>query len=189
VKGIQRAIYLRDRDRILARHRAHAEKHPEKFRERKRAYYQKNRTRLIAAVGERYHTREQVRAAHRESARRYTERNLDKVRASKRRFLEAHPEIWKNAKARRRGAPGRITAREWKAILLFYGNACASCKTPASISPLTIDHFIPIILGGPNTWDNAWPMCLTCNLKKGKSLPKIPAPPHVAVLTRTGTMN
>ena len=31
---------------------------------------------------------------------------------------------------------------------------------------LTVDHIVPVSLGGKNTIDNLQPLCLTCNSKK-----------------------
>lgn len=33
---------------------------------------------------------------------------------------------------------------------------------------LTLDHFIPRVLGGPNTYDNLFTACKSCNCRKGK---------------------
>lgn len=72
----------------------------------------------------------------------------------------------RNAKARRRNALGRFTLEEWEQKLQQFGNRCANlfCR---KLTKLTVDHIIPIILGGPNTIDNIQPLCKSCNSKKG----------------------
>lgn len=92
-----------------------------------------------------------------------------------------------NKRGRRAGTPGRVTVRQWKQILLFYGNACGRCRVSGLQELLTLDHFIPTAKGGENTWRNVWPLCWPCNQRKGAMLPAEPRPPHVAILSRTGT--
>jgi 5-methylcytosine-specific restriction endonuclease McrA len=136
-----------------------------------------------------FHAEAARRRAQAANKRRYAERHPARVATSKAQWRTRHPDQAKatqiNAKARRRGSPGDITASEWKAILLFYGNRCAKCRASAAKRPLTADHFIPVRAGGTNTWRNVWPLCLSCNVSKRDRIPSDPAPPHVAVLRRT----
>ena len=60
---------------------------------------------------------------------------------------------------------GSYTFKEWRELCDKYGNACLCCGKK---SLLTVDHVKPIILGGSNFIDNLQPLCITCNLKKGK---------------------
>ena len=86
-----------------------------------------------------------------------------------------------NARRRSRARAGDLTAKQWKEICLFYGNACAQCRTSAAVAPLTVDHFIPIARGGTHGWSNVWPLCLPCNQRKHTTVPT-GQPPHVAAL-------
>ncbi|OKX82934.1 HNH endonuclease [Corynebacterium glutamicum] len=45
-------------------------------------------------------------------------------------------------------------------------NRCTYCGTEES---LTLDHFVPRIIGGLDTGDNLVPACRSCNSSKGKS--------------------
>ena len=94
-----------------------------------------------------------------------------------------------NVKAQRRMAEGRVTTREWKAILLFYGNSCGMCKVSGNELPMTMDHFIPLARGGTNRWDNVWPLCMPCNVKKHAQIPSESHPPHVEIFQKTGTLS
>ena len=58
---------------------------------------------------------------------------------------------------------GTFTWREWKAVLMQYGNKCLRCGTSENI---VIDHVIAISKGGPNTADNLQPLCRSCNSTK-----------------------
>jgi 5-methylcytosine-specific restriction endonuclease McrA len=134
---------------------------------------------------------EERQAARQATKRLYVLRHPERVRAAKRACMERDPARLKawltNAKARRKRAQGDVTGREWKAIVFFYGHRCGQCATHADIKPLTVDHFIPLIHGGTNTWRNVWPLSLDCNLRKGTSMPSATAPPHVEPMLRTGT--
>jgi 5-methylcytosine-specific restriction endonuclease McrA len=138
-----------------------------------------------------YATPEARAAAQAANKRRYAERHPLRVVQAKRSYAERYPERVKMVaarnKARRREAGGEVTGQDWKAICLFYGNACAECHTSAADRPLTVDHFIPIVKGGRHDWTNVWPLCLRCNLKKHDKMPSLRQPPHVAVLEKTGT--
>ncbi|KKL99040.1 hypothetical protein LCGC14_1818390 [marine sediment metagenome] len=64
--------------------------------------------------------------------------------------------------ARKRGAKGRVTAKEWRTICESYGGRCAYCGSPGS----TQDHVVPISRGGTHTADNVVPACSSCNSRK-----------------------
>jgi len=58
-----------------------------------------------------------------------------------------------------------FTAEEWLALVEFYGGKCLRCGSRESI---TVDHVIPLSLGGSNCIDNLQPLCEGCNLDKGQ---------------------
>ncbi len=67
-------------------------------------------------------------------------------------------------KARMLGCDGAFTTEEWKRLCDHYGNVCLCCGEQ---KPLTVDHVVPISLGGANSIDNIQPLCGTCNRAKG----------------------
>ena len=71
----------------------------------------------------------------------------------------------RNRRARKKLAIGKITAKEWQELCNKYGNKCLCCGR--SDVRLTQDHVVPLVLGGTNTIENAQPLCLSCNSKKG----------------------
>lgn len=78
--------------------------------------------------------------------------------------LETKP-VDKFPRARERGASGTITAEEWKDLLDRYDYKCLCCgKTGIK---LTLDHIMPLAMGGNHTIDNAQCLCSSCNSKKG----------------------
>lgn len=93
----------------------------------------------------------------------------DYIRAWRRR----HPLMVRLQKNRRRaverGAPGYLSAREWRSVKRKYGNRCAICRGKRK---LTIDHIRPLSRGGTNYPDNIQPLCGPCNSRKhAKILP------------------
>jgi 5-methylcytosine-specific restriction endonuclease McrA len=56
-----------------------------------------------------------------------------------------------------------FTPEEWLALVEFYGHRCLRC---GSTEPLTVDHVIPLSLGGSNAIDNIQPLCEGCNFLK-----------------------
>jgi len=59
---------------------------------------------------------------------------------------------------------GDLTVDEWEAIQEFYGHKCLCCGRDDV--KLTIDHVLPISLGGSHTADNIQPLCGPCNSSK-----------------------
>ncbi len=58
-----------------------------------------------------------------------------------------------------------MTPDEWNAVLEFYGHRCLCCGRDDV--KLTIDHVLPIFLGGAHTVENVQPLCGPCNSSKG----------------------
>ncbi len=50
---------------------------------------------------------------------------------------------------------------------------CQYCGKKIKSSKITIDHIIPVSLGGKNRWSNTVSSCFECNNKKGGRLPSV----------------
>lgn len=74
---------------------------------------------------------------------------------------------------------GQITKRQWLEILNFYDHKCALCQ---SRSDLVKDHYVPIACEGTGNWENIWPLCSSCNWKKGGKSPEMRPLLHVDAL-------
>lgn len=73
----------------------------------------------------------------------------------------------RSREARIRNAPGSgITAKQWQAVLDFYGHRCLKCGK----SEVTLDHVIPLSLGGHHDPLNAQPLCHLCNSVKSATI-------------------
>lgn len=102
--------------------------------------------------------------------RRWYSENVEKARKGSSDWRKANPEKSKeyyHARVSRvRGNGGRITAEEWVLLKKFYNFTCLCCKKQEPEIKLTLDHVIPIKLGGLNVIENAQPLCGSCNCKK-----------------------
>ena len=51
------------------------------------------------------------------------------------------------------------------------GGICAYCADPLTLKTMTIDHFVPRVLGGTDDLSNLMSACITCNCRKGARHP------------------
>jgi 5-methylcytosine-specific restriction endonuclease McrA len=61
------------------------------------------------------------------------------------------------------GGP-HFTVAEWRELLEACGGRCLRC---GQVADLTVDHVIPLSIGGSNTVENVQPLCSECNGIKG----------------------
>jgi 5-methylcytosine-specific restriction endonuclease McrA len=94
-------------------------------------------------------------------------KNKDKRKIVKKRWADKNKVfisvINKNLNARKLGAVGSFTLKEYKKRLDLYNNHCGYCFIGETY---TVDHIIPISKGGTNYIDNIMPACLRCNGQK-----------------------
>ncbi len=56
-------------------------------------------------------------------------------------------------------------------VFLRDHHTCQYCGKKPQQSQLTMDHVIPVVKGGPKTWENIVTACHSCNVKKGGRTP------------------
>ena len=98
-------------------------------------------------------------------AKEWLKNNPEKRREIHRRYYKRNI-IKKRAEGRARST-GHISLLQWKTLCKKSHNLCQHCKTKSCFKTLSIDHIIPISLGGGNEIGNLQPLCLKCNQKKG----------------------
>jgi 5-methylcytosine-specific restriction endonuclease McrA len=74
---------------------------------------------------------------------------------------------WHRYHARKIGNGGTYSAAEWYALCDLWGNKCLYC---GATKRLTVDHIVPIKLGGPNIITNLQLLCRSCNSRKGTKI-------------------
>lgn len=112
-----------------------------------------------------------------ESYRRHREKRLTESRARyaanperyaewSRRWQQENRErsnLLSRLKKQRRRNAGTLTVQDWELVLEVYGSACLACGK----DEVTIDHVVPVFVGGLNEISNVQPLCGFCNTSKG----------------------
>ncbi|WHP18841.1 HNH endonuclease [Cellulomonas sp. ES6] len=174
-----REAYEANRESILERQKARRVALKPELAEYARTYYEANRERLLAQERAR---READPETFRNRRRRYREANPEKVNEASARY-----------RARRRGAGSVEVGVSWRTVAARDGMCCSYCgvlcnesdgrRVAARDGALrwvcgptypTLDHVIPVSLGGRHCMENAVLACLSCNKRKGARV----APPR-----------
>lgn len=65
----------------------------------------------------------------------------------------------------------KLTKAERQAVYDKMEGHCAYCGCEISLQTMRVDHIVPLRKGGPDTMDNMWPACRSCNhYKRGNTL-------------------
>jgi len=149
----QRDYARRHPDKKREGDKRYRQENPEKILQNKRAYAERNREHLNQLSAE---WRKANRERRNANVRNYRARNPESYRVTK----ERH-------RARKENADGHCTKAEWEGILRRYApdGRCPACGEHRK---LTMDHIVPLSLGGSNAPDNLQPLCNRCNATKGK---------------------
>lgn len=149
------------------------------MREQARAYYQKNKRRILELAKDHYQgnaqqMRARVREYHKANAKQISKRrkkNIEKQREQLRRWQRNNRERVRMDSRNRRallfGNRGSFTAEEWQALCEMFGSKCLSCGESGEVKTLTVDHVVPLSKGGINSIENIQPLCGSCNSSKG----------------------
>jgi 5-methylcytosine-specific restriction endonuclease McrA len=158
-REIQRASGRRRAERLRTDSGYHR-----RLRDHSKAWYWKNRERLLVSARRRAAARRDALNAR--ARRKYAEdpeRWLRYFKEWKARNPERAAAYQRAADHRRRSAGAAFTAKEWRELLERYDNRCAYC---GATGDLEADHRIPICRGGSNSIENILPACRRCNRSK-----------------------
>lgn len=81
--------------------------------------------------------------------------------------------LWHNRQGRylrKYGILGNHSLEEWLKKKVEYANTCPSCRRKEPGIVLTVDHVIPVSLGGSHDISNIQPLCRKCNSIKNKKI-------------------
>lgn len=105
------------------------------------------------------------RARNRAGRRRDPEERRRQALLYRSRYPEHVRALKRARRAREAGVPGRCSAKQWQALLNFFGAQCLKCSRWSR--GLTMDHIIPISLpGSSHSPINLQPLCSPCNSSK-----------------------
>lgn len=94
-----------------------------------------------------------------------------KGRAERRDYYAANPHLWwakhYRQRAFRYGFLPIVADFTRADVIGRYGDSCHYCGRGAFEE---LDHFVPVIQGGPHTLENVRPSCSDCNQQKGAAL-------------------
>lgn len=91
--------------------------------------------------------------------------NPDLVRQYHRQHYKNH--IGQMRLVKRLRSTGKIDPVQWEKICADNKFLCVQCFEPFDIKDLTVDHIMPVSLGGTNDISNLQPLCMPCNRLKG----------------------
>lgn len=147
-----KAIYAATRDESLQQSASYYAANREQVKAKSAAYFRANRD---AANARRRAYYEAHKAEHAAKAKAWRDAHPDECRAA------SH-----KRKALKRGNGGSYTAAEWKAIKAAQDYRCLACGVQEPAITLTVDHVLPLSMGGRNDAANLQALCLACNLRK-----------------------
>jgi 5-methylcytosine-specific restriction endonuclease McrA len=119
--------------------------------------------------------------------KKYQEENKEKIYKNKKEYYATHNEKILSMKHKYRvshriqlnnhnsfrydvKANGNFSESDWKSIKEKYDHRCLKCGKQEPEIKLSVDHIIPLILGGKNIPENIQPLCTKCNSSKGKKI-------------------
>lgn len=139
---------------------------PEKAKEYKRQWAERNRARVRTSARASYLANRDERI---ERATRWNQENPDARREIVRRHnsTPVHREAVRSAKARRRARCQDGEHVDCLVVLELHDGVCGICGKDVDPLNFHIDHDVPLIHGGLHTYENTQPAHPTCNLRKG----------------------
>ncbi len=142
----RRDLFLRNPDHARSLGRSANKRRYEKRREYNREWRRRNAA----------YVRSQYRV--------YRRKHKEKYRLLKRSWYRLHPEYEVRRSAIRRqrvaSAEAHHTIAEWRELRKSFGNVCLRC---GATDDLTLDHIVPLVLGGSNHISNLQLLCRVCN--------------------------
>ena len=130
--------------------------------------------------------RDENRAKKNETDRKWNAANKKSVQESRKKYYSENKEAerrrkqeWEKnnraacvarrnrRKTRETKAGGSFTGDEWIALCEKYNNRCLCCGKKRK---LTIDHVIPVSMGGTSDISNLQPLCKSCNCSKAANI-------------------
>lgn len=137
-------------------------KRPDVYRESNRKSYKKHQA----------NTRERINQDRKSNPEKYRKLDRERHAANSEKFCEYQRKYrsvnrekrnaWNHVRRAKSRSGGRFTPEQWKLLCDWFDNKCLVCGS----ENITVDHVVPLSMGGKNTIDNLQPLCNPCNNKK-----------------------
>lgn len=178
-RQIMHDYYLRNTDKVKARNNNYHNNNPEKIKEIKKKWNKENKDKIKD-----YFERNKEHIS--DYRKNNYKKNPNKQKERSKKYFENNPlakekkrekqRLWgrnnkdklitktKNRRAREQSCGGHISPKEWRELLLEANYKCQKC---GATEDLTLDHIVPIFLGGSGNKHNGQVLCRSCNSQKG----------------------
>lgn len=108
-----------------------------------------------------------------ETRNKWKEKNKDLIKKKQKEYYLSHKNESNarrtNERAKKKNIDGRIEVSDWIMMLELSNYTCMACEKSAdSDEQLSPDHVVSFFDGGLNYIGNIQPLCLYCQMKKGK---------------------
>jgi len=156
----QKDYRLRAKEKIAAYLKGYRSGHKEEAAAYMKAYRQKNGDRLNARARERRRESPEAAASAVANTRRWKHNHPERAAAlnSARR---------RRQRAARVGVEGDLTVGAWAKVKRAFDHTCLWCGAKEPEIVLSMDHIVPLSMGGRHSAENIQPLCVSCNSRKG----------------------
>ena len=162
----EKEYYETNKDKIKERSKEYYETNKEYFSEKHKEYYIDNKKEILEKQKEYYENNSDKIKEYRKNYRK----NSDKIKEINRRYYQNNLEKFFNNNNKRRlksEEQGKgITKEQWLEMMNFFNFRCAYSGEQLDKDNRSIDHLIPLSLGGENEIWNCVPMLRNLNSSK-----------------------
>ena len=146
----RKEYYIKNKDKIKEKQKKYDEKNKDRIKEYKKEYRKKNKSKIKKTFGV------------------WLEKNKGKDLEYHRNYIKTHKHIYSNAFHKRR-LKMKFTDIDNKWLKQLYDNTdiCEVCNR--KMKKKSIDHIIPINVGGLHIKSNVRIICLKCNQQRPKN--------------------
>jgi 5-methylcytosine-specific restriction endonuclease McrA len=156
-----RRWHEQNRDHVRETQRRWRQEHPEKSREYRRRWRVKN-----PEYARQWRDKNIERLIERD--RQWRKANRERKAINDRQWRLSNPQkrlaATQRRRARKAGNGGDFMPEQWERLCCFYNHCCLACGQQPEV--LTVDHIVPLSLGGSNDISNLQPLCASCNSSK-----------------------
>ena len=176
-KALDRARYLKDREKRLLTSNNYRNKNSEKIKKRKQEYRAKNKEQL--AIKHKNYYKEN-KAALLEKQKLYYQQHKTEIANYKKQYNKTEKGRCsiKNGRHAYRSrklstCDCTITAKTLAELMVLQQYCCFYCNTPLDLKDRNthLDHYMPLSKGGAHSISNVVWSCAACNLTKNNKLP------------------